>query len=94
LAANPDISGILHFTDAGVASWYDVANVVLETLRRHGRLPTGVVVTPVGTDAFPRPAARPACAVLDKRESWKLLGSSPVDWRQGIITSTLEILHA
>ena len=37
----PDVRGMLHFTDAGVASWFDVAVAVQETLRTADRLGNG-----------------------------------------------------
>ena len=56
LVERPTLSGCLHFTDAGVASWYGVACCVLDTLRQLDRLPPGVDVEPVDSAAFPRPA--------------------------------------
>jgi dTDP-4-dehydrorhamnose reductase len=90
----PDVTGLLHFTDAGVASWYDVASCVLETLRTAGAVSPETTVTPVGSDEYPRPAQRPRVTVLDKRSSWSQLGWIPPHWRVGVAASTLENLHA
>lgn len=94
IAARQDLSGILHFTDAGVASWYSVAECVLEVLRTDGRLAGDAQVVPVPSSAFPRPAVRPVCGVLDKHASWDRLGWTPPHWRVGVIASTRELLHA
>lgn len=94
IADRKDIHGMLHFTDAGVASWFDVAAVVEETLRNAGRLGTGASVTPARTEEFPRPARRPQFSVLDKHASWRTIGFVPPHWRQGVIASTMEILNA
>ncbi|MEP6835180.1 MAG: dTDP-4-dehydrorhamnose reductase [Gemmatimonas sp.] len=94
LAARPDVRGLLHFTDAGVASWYDVAQCVLETLTERNATPAGAVVEPVCTTAFPRPAARPAISLLDKHSSWAILGFTPPHWRVGVSESTRELLNA
>jgi dTDP-4-dehydrorhamnose reductase len=94
LAERPAVAATLHFTDAGVASWFDVATVVLETLRQAGRLPDGASVTPIPTSEFPLPAQRPAYSVLDKHDSWHALGYVPAHWRDGIIQSTSELLNA
>jgi dTDP-4-dehydrorhamnose reductase len=94
IALRPEVRGILHFTDAGVASWYDVAECVLGALRDARRAPEGATVTPVPTGRVPRPARRPACAVLDKHASWGAIGWTPPHWRVGVIESTREVLDA
>ena len=92
IAEQPGIRGLLHFTDAGVASWYDVATAVLDAMRGLGGAADGAAVVPVGTEAFPRPAKRPQFSVLDKRASWASIGYIPPHWRDGIIASTREVL--
>jgi dTDP-4-dehydrorhamnose reductase len=94
LADRPDLAGTLHFTDAGVASWFDVATVILETLRVAGRLPDGASVSPIPTSEYPLPARRPAYSVLDKHDSWRALEYVPPHWRDGVIRSTSELLNA
>jgi dTDP-4-dehydrorhamnose reductase len=94
IADRLDVRGLLHFTDAGVASWYDVAVAVRETLEKNGRLGNGAAVTPAVTAQFPRPARRPQYSVLDKHASWAAIGYSPPHWREGVIASTAELLHA
>jgi dTDP-4-dehydrorhamnose reductase len=94
ITARQDVRGVLHFTDAGVASWFDVAVTVEETLRAAGRLAKGASVLPARSDEFPRPARRPLFSVLDKHDSWDAIGFVPAHWRQGVITSTMELLNA
>jgi dTDP-4-dehydrorhamnose reductase len=94
LAERPEVKGTLHFTDAGVASWFDVAMVVLETLRVAGRLPEGAGVSPIPTSEYPLPARRPAYSVLEKHESWRTMDYLPPHWRDGVIRSTSELLNA
>ena len=91
---HPELRGLLHFTDAGVASWFDVAVTVLETLERADRRGAGAAVTPIRSDQFPTAARRPQFSVLDKHESWNAIGYLPPHWRQGIIDSTHELLNA
>jgi dTDP-4-dehydrorhamnose reductase len=83
---------LLHFTDCGVASWYDVAQCVRETMVAAGALHEDALVVPVPTQRVRRPAPRPRCGVLDKHASWATLGWTPPHWRDGVITSTLEVL--
>jgi dTDP-4-dehydrorhamnose reductase len=94
IAAQTDIRGVLHFTDAGVASWYDVAVVVHETLRSAGRLGRGAGVSAARSEDFPRPARRPQFSVLDKHASWDRIGVLPPHWAEGVIASTMELVNA
>lgn len=74
-------SGILHFTDAGVASWFDFAVAIYEEACEIGTLDKNVDIIPITTAQFPTPARRPAYSVLDKTETWKRFGIRPVHWR-------------
>jgi len=94
LLANADMHGLQHFTDAGVASWYDVAQCVAETLRTLEMIEPDVGVTPVDSSAFPRPAVRPRMSLLDKHSSWDRCGYVPLHWRDGVIASTRELVRA
>jgi dTDP-4-dehydrorhamnose reductase len=81
IAAEPQIRGIHHWTDAGVASWYDFAVAIAEEGAARGLLPAAVTVTPIATEEYPTPARRPAYSVLDKR-SLAGLGFGQIHWRQ------------
>jgi dTDP-4-dehydrorhamnose reductase len=94
IAAAPDVRGIVHFTDAGVASWFDVAVAVREVLLEAGRLPIGTTVSPARTHEFTRPAKRPQYSVLDKHQSWSAIGYVSLHWRIGVAASTTELLNA
>ncbi|MBC8088131.1 MAG: dTDP-4-dehydrorhamnose reductase [Phycisphaerae bacterium] len=92
--ANPGLKGRYHFTDAGAASWYDVAQCVLETLQRDGIREPGTAVIPVPTTAFPRPARRPRVSLLDKHATWESLKLTPQHWRVGVAASARELANA
>ena len=81
IAVRPEVRGIHHWTDAGVASWYDFAVAIAEEGSALGLLPSGVTVTPIATEEYPTPARRPGYSVLDKR-SLSALGLTPAHWRQ------------
>lgn len=74
-------TGVWHYTDAGVASWYDFAVAVEEEARGAGLLTRPVEVRPIGTADYPTPAARPAFSVLDKTATWSFLGEAAPHWR-------------
>ncbi|MEO7999260.1 MAG: dTDP-4-dehydrorhamnose reductase [Gemmatimonadaceae bacterium] len=92
--ARANLGGVFHFTDAGVASWYDVAQCVLDTMQRDGLREPKTAVVPVATVEFPRPAARPRVSLLDKHATWKALDIAPQHWRVGVAASTREMTHA
>jgi len=94
LSERPDARGILHFTDSGVASWFDVAQVVSATLEASNRLPADTCVRPIPSSAYPTPARRPAYSVLDKHDSWQVFGYVPPQWHDGVKASVIGLLNA
>ena len=54
------VPGIYHFTDEGVASWYDFSKAIFELAGKN------VEVTPVPSSEYPTPAKRPFYSVLIK----------------------------
>ncbi len=79
----PDFTGIQHWTDAGVASWYDFAVAIQEEALALGRLQRAIPIHMIPSSAYPTPARRPACAVLDKSASYAALGAA-AHWRQAL----------
>lgn len=73
-------SGIYHWTDAGVASWYDFAVAIQEEALEIGLLSRKVPVVPIRTSDYPTPAKRPHMSVLDKSSSWAITGPA-AHWR-------------
>jgi dTDP-4-dehydrorhamnose reductase len=74
-------SGIHHFTDAGVASWYDFAVAIEEEALAIGLLQRRAKILPIATRDYPTPARRPSYSVLDKAGTWSLLGAPARHWR-------------
>ncbi len=77
----PEVSGIHHWSDAGVASWYDFAVAIAEDAAAAGLLSCEPTVTPIATHEYPTAARRPAYSVLDK-SSLERLGIVPIHWRK------------
>lgn len=73
-------AGIHHWTDAGVASWYDFAVAIAEEAQSAGLLRRAIPIVPIPTSAYPTPARRPAYSVLDKQQTWALAGIAS-HWR-------------
>lgn len=83
--------GVHHYTDAGVASWYDLAVAVAEEGAAAGLIPEGRKVVPIAAADYPASAARPAYSVLDKSATWALLGGPPPHWRARLRTNMKDI---
>ena len=82
--SRPDLHGVLHWTDAGVASWYDFAVAVQEEALALGLLPRAVPVRPLRTDEYPARARRPSFSVLEKHAAWTALGLPARHWRENL----------
>lgn len=83
--------GIYHYTDSGVASWYDFAVAIQEEALGLGLLSKVVPVIPIATQDYPTPAQRPAFSVLDKAKTWKALAGPAPHWRVNLRTMLQEI---
>jgi len=79
---NTALSGVYHFTDNGVASWYDFAVAIMEEALVTGMLDKEVDVCPISTVDYPTPTQRPACSVLDKSKTLNDLAINGVHWRK------------
>jgi dTDP-4-dehydrorhamnose reductase len=84
-------SGIFHFTDAGVASWYDFAVAIHEEAMTSGLLQRPVEIVPIPSSDYPTPAQRPAFSVLDKSRTWSELGEPAPHWRVNLRACLEEI---
>ena len=93
LGLNLAASGIHHWTDAGVASWYDFAVAIQDEALALGLLDTPTTIEPIGTADYPTPARRPAYSVLDCRATRETAGLAPRHWRHAL-REMLGELHA
>ncbi len=90
VAKHPEVRHIHHWTDAGVASWYDFATAIAEEASAIGLITRPVAVRPIATSEYPTPARRPPYSVLDT-SSLDCLGIPPVHWRQHLRGALKEI---
>jgi len=77
-----DLTGIYHWTDAGVASWYDFAVAIQEEALEAGILSKKIPLVPIPTEKYPTPALRPLFSVLDKCSLIDASGLTPQHWRK------------
>jgi dTDP-4-dehydrorhamnose reductase len=79
LARSGAAPGIYHCTASGDTTWYGFTRAIFEEL---GADPARVL--PTTTDAFPRPAPRPAYSVLSDT-AWRAAGLTPMPaWRDAL----------
>jgi len=71
-------SGLYHYSNEGVASWYDFAIAI----RDFAGLSTTIL--PIETYQFPTPAARPKYSVLNKMKFKDTFGLSIPYWRESL----------
>ena len=80
-----DLTGLHHWTDAGVASWYYFAVAIREEAIAAELLDeTAGAISPIQSREFTRPAPRPGYSVLDKTETWRRLGITAPHWRTAL----------
>lgn len=79
-----DLTGIYHFTNSGVASWYDFAIAIFEKARELGFAGKVKRVIPITTAEYPTPAQRPAYSVLSTQKIASVLGNYPPYWRDSL----------
>jgi dTDP-4-dehydrorhamnose reductase len=80
---------ILHWSDSGVASWYDFAVAIGELGVATGLLNRAALVKPLTTAEYPTAAKRPFYSLLDCSDSWLALGLEPLHWHvalKGVLT--------
>jgi dTDP-4-dehydrorhamnose reductase len=79
-----NLEGTYHFTNSGVASWYDFAVAIFEEAAALG-FPLQVKrVVPITTAEYPTPAQRPAYSVLCGKKLEAILNKPAPHWRQGL----------
>lgn len=89
------VPGTYHYTNSGVASWYDFAIAIFEEAKALGMPLKVQTVNPITTADYPTPAQRPAYSVLACQKIARLLGDSPPHWRQSLramLTDYMETL--
>ena len=79
LASSSAAPGIVHYVNAGTASWHELA---CEVFRLVGADPNRV--RPVDSARFPRPAPRPSWSVLSTRSWTERHLPEPRDWRAAL----------
>ena len=75
---NKENSGIYHFTNEGICSWYDFAKEIMEI--------SGLkcLVNPIKSSQYPTAATRPFYSVLDKDKIKSVFGININHWKDSL----------
>jgi dTDP-4-dehydrorhamnose reductase len=76
--------GVYHWTDLGVASWYDFAVAIQDEALARGLLRRAVPVIPIPSAGYPTRARRPAFSVLDTESTRALIKVPARHWRHNL----------
>jgi dTDP-4-dehydrorhamnose reductase len=93
LGSHTTLPPILHWSDAGAASWYDVAVAIGELGHRLGLVDTPAQVKPITTADYPTPAARPTYSLLDCTSTRAALQLDGQHWQEALQQLLLRV-HA
>jgi dTDP-4-dehydrorhamnose reductase len=77
-AERASLCGTYHYSNEGVASWYDFAHAIFAL----AGLP--VALEPIPTSQYPTPARRPTYSVLDKQKIKAAFGLAIPHWRDSL----------
>ena len=75
---------IIHWSNLGVASWFDVAISIKDLAHEIGLTNKSFFVLPIKSNQFKCRAIRPKYSLLDCEASYKVLGIRPAHWRDSI----------
>ena len=70
--------GLYHYSNEGVASWYDLAKAIFEYSEIE------IELKPISTEEYPLPAIRPIFTVMNKRKIKGNLNKPIQHWRESL----------
>lgn len=80
----------LHFSNSGIASWYDFAIAVRDLGHSLSLVDSSKPILPIPTESYPTPAPRPRYSILDLEETRNIFGPIP-HWREDLELCLKEI---
>ena len=89
LASHNDLKQVYHWSDAGVASWYDFAVAIQELGLEHGLLDKKIPISAIPSSAYPTPAKRPKFSLLNSSEANLLMKQG--HWREQLECCLLQM---
>jgi dTDP-4-dehydrorhamnose reductase len=84
---NTLVTGIFHYTNEGVCSWYDFAHEIMQQAGLR------CIVKPIETKDYPTPARRPRYSVLNKARIKAAYGIEIPHWKDSLLRCLHEVLN-
>ncbi|MBE8399468.1 dTDP-4-dehydrorhamnose reductase [Leptospira borgpetersenii] len=81
---------ILHFSNSGIASWYDFAIAIRDISYSFSLIENLKPISPIPTESYPTAAPRPRYSILDLNETRKIFGPVP-HWKEDLTLCLKEI---
>jgi dTDP-4-dehydrorhamnose reductase len=78
IATDSTAYGVYHYSNEGVASWYDFAKAIFDLSN------SDIELNPILTEAYPTPAKRPSFSVMDKSKIKSALFIKIPYWRDSL----------
>ena len=78
VSSNNTNFGLYHYSNEGVASWYDFAKAIFEETNIQ------ITLSPINTEAYPTPAKRPVYSVMDKTKITNIMGIETGNWQDSL----------
>jgi len=89
----PELAGTYHYTNSGVASWYDFAIAIFEEAQQLD-FPLEIQrIIPITTPEYPTPAKRPAYSVLSGQKMSAILQTPAPHWRHSLRKMLWDLAH-
>ena len=73
------VPGIYHYSNEGVASWYDFTKAIFDIAK------INCLVKPIASEDYPSPVQRPAYSVMNKSKIKLIFGLQIPHWRDSLI---------
>ena len=84
-------SGVFHYRDDSILSWYEFAKVIFEHGLAAGLLENSPEISPVVSTEFPQPAKRPEWSVLNTQKITDIYDVRPAPFQDAVRTVINEI---
>ncbi len=93
-ARQPASSGVVHFANRGITTWYDLAQRVLERARALGFAVKAEAIEPMPMAEAGQVALRPAYSALDTARFEAAVGEAPRPWQAALDEHLQRLLAA
>ncbi|GAA6135056.1 dTDP-4-dehydrorhamnose reductase [Oceaniserpentilla sp. 4NH20-0058] len=89
--AQNKVNGIYHYSDLGVASWYDFAVAIQNLALANNLLENQIEIKPIKAAAYPTPAKRPAYSVMNTDSTYEILNLQGKHWQAALNEMLIEL---